>query len=332
LRAILLLIEYPPTGFIPQWRAVRELMGFGVGHTMADITGFLALEGDNLVVGRMLDLVSLGIYGRAYQLMNVPASVLGQILDRVLFPAMSKMQSQKEQLALTYFRGTGLIALVMLPMSVVGFLVAPELIRTILGEKWSAVVLPFQIFVIGMWARTSYKMGDSLATATGAVYRRAWRKAIYAALVILGAYFGHFWGAPGCAMGVLVAITVNFILMVNLSLNIIEKSWRDFVLVHLNGFRLGAFAVLGIYPVVTLLRKTEVHPVLLLSLVCIVCALLAFGVWKFAPRFFLGDDGVLMLDKIESSIKRMLGSYRRTSRGKKAISASPVQSVSVETQ
>ena len=64
------------------------------------------------------------------------------------------------------------------------------------------VVVPFRILALGMLFRTSYKMSDSLARATGSVYRRAWRQGIYAALVFGGAWVGQFWGVAGVAYGI----------------------------------------------------------------------------------------------------------------------------------
>ena len=218
LRFVMLLIVQPHPK-LPQFdrRSFNELIYFGGGFTMGRIGNYIAGQGDNLVVGRWLGAEALGLYGRAYHLMAMPASLFGQILDKVLFPAMAKVQDQPKRLKKAYRRGVALIALLVLPISVTSVVLAPELIHVILGPKWVEVIVPFQIFAIGMLFRTSYKMGDSLARATGAVYRRAWRQGIYAAFVLVGAYVGKHWGISGVVIGVLCALTTNFILMAHLS-------------------------------------------------------------------------------------------------------------------
>src|SRR5262249_37148083 len=148
-----------------------------------------------------------------------------QVLDRVLFPTMVKIQDHAERLSLAYTRGVALIAMTVLPASAVLFVMAPELIHVLLGPKWGGVVTPFRIFAVGMILRTSYKMSDSMARATGSVYRRAWRQAIYAALVAAGAALGLRWGVSGVAFGVLAAIAVNFFLMAQLSVSVAGVSW-----------------------------------------------------------------------------------------------------------
>ncbi len=310
VKTTILLFNYPPKSFQPERRAFSELLYFGSGHTLARISNYLALQGDNLVVGRTLDLFSLGIYGRAYQLMSVPASILGQILDRVLFPSMAKMQSQKERLAAAYLRVISLVALLMLPASVVGIILAPELVQVILGDKWVGVVLPFRILLIGLMMRTSYKLSDSLVRATGAVYRRAWRQAIYAGLVIIGAWFGHFWGVAGVAAGVLMAVTVNFLLMAQLSLKLIGENWFDFSAAHRNALISTIFLAGAVLPWVNLLREMNLSPVLVLGATIPVLAILGLLGIKIAPQFFLGSEGLWLMGVLQGYLPKRFQSSR----------------------
>ena len=129
LNTTLLVIARPTTvSRRVDWSACRELALFGGGFTAARVSNYLAVQGDNLVVGRWLGPAALGIYGRAYQLMAMPAVVFGTILDTVLFPVMAKVQGNPQQLRTAYRRGISLIALVMLPASVVLVILAPELV------------------------------------------------------------------------------------------------------------------------------------------------------------------------------------------------------------
>ena len=79
--------------------AGRDLLSFGFGHSMAQIGTLLSQQGDNLVVGRWLGANALGIYGRAYNLMVMPATAFGKIVNRVLFPVMAQVQDERDRLA-----------------------------------------------------------------------------------------------------------------------------------------------------------------------------------------------------------------------------------------
>ncbi len=297
-----LLIAYPPKNFMPERPAFRELIYFGGGFTLARFANYLALQGDNLVVGRFLGLSALGLYGRAYQLMSVPASLFGQVLDDVLFPSMAKMQHDREWLAAVYLRGVSLIALVMLPSSVVVIILAPEIIQMLLGAQWAEVVLPFRILTVGLLLRTSYKMSDSLARATGAVYRRAWRQAIYAAAVVAGAWVGQFWGVAGVAVGVFAALAVNFLLMAQMSLKLVEKTWANFLNAHANASLLAASTALITVPTVEILRQINLPPVFLLIVTTIVLFAYLSLIIRFAPHRFLGSEGLWMLKILKNYV------------------------------
>jgi O-antigen/teichoic acid export membrane protein len=214
-------------------KALRHLLTYGAGFSLARIANCIALRGDQLVVGRWLGAEALGIYGRAYCFVGMPANLFGTVVDRVIFPAMAMVQKDRPKLAEAYSRAVGLVAMTTIPLSAVLFALAPEMVRILLGPHWDSVVTPFRILVTVLVFRTSYKMSDSLARATGAVYRRAWRQWMYAGAVFLGAWLGHFWGTPGIAVGVAASIVLNFVLMLQLSLKLTGVSWRAVAFVHL---------------------------------------------------------------------------------------------------
>jgi PST family polysaccharide transporter len=234
LRAGVLLRATPPKLTPrPTWTCFRELLSFGVGLSAARMGVLLSTEADNLVVGRWLGPVALGLYSRAYQLMAVPTVLLGDVLDKVLYPTMSKVQNDPRRLTSTYLQGTAMIALVTLPLGVVAAVLAPELVAVAFGSRWQALVPPFQVLALGMMFRTNYRMSDSLSRATGRVYRRAWRQILYGGLVFLGAWIGHRHGITGVAVGVLAALFLHYLLMAHLGLSVLQVSWLTFVQVQL---------------------------------------------------------------------------------------------------
>lgn len=292
---ILLFVQTHPKKPKIHKQAFIDLMTFGGGFTLARIGNYVAGQGDNLVVGRYLGPEALGIYGRSYQLMSVPASLFGQVVDKVLFPVMAKVQHHPERLAMAFRRGVALIALMILPTSAVLFFLAPEVVLIMLGSEWNGVVVPFQIFAVGMLFRTSYKMSDSISRATGAVYRRAWRQGIYALMVIGGAYYGQCWGLAGVAFGVLGAITINFLLMAELSLILAKMKWSSFITAH--GSAIFLTLILGpeTWWLAKSLRELNYSPVELLVISTTVVLMTFFLLARLMPRFALGKDGIWML-------------------------------------
>jgi PST family polysaccharide transporter len=213
-------------------RAARDLMSFSGGFLIARLGNYAAGNGDNLVVARWLGAGALGVYDRAYQLMAAPAMLLGQALDEVLFPSLAQVQTDRTLVASAYRRGVGAVGLVMLPAGVVLCVLAPEIVLVLLGPGWTAVTVPFRVLALGLLFRTSYKISDAFARALGAVFQRAWRQWIFAALVIGGAVLGQRWGTAGVATAVVLALAANFLLQAQLILRLVALDWRTFAAAH----------------------------------------------------------------------------------------------------
>ena len=210
-------------------RASRDLLSYGFGHSLAQVGALLSQQGDNLVVGRWLGPAALGIYGRAYNLMVMPASVFGRIVNRVLFPVMAQVQDEPERLAGAYERVLAVVALMSLPVGAFLWVVAPEFIPVLLGPGWTAVVLPFRLFTISLLFRMSSKISDACTKAAGAVYSRALVQGAYALLVLVGAYIGQRRGVGGVAVAVSIAMGFNWLAMAALSRSVTGLSWARFV-------------------------------------------------------------------------------------------------------
>jgi PST family polysaccharide transporter len=301
LRAVVLLRAAPPKlrpG--PSWVCFRDLMGFGMGLSAARLGVILANQADNLVVGRWLGAVALGLYSRAYQLMSVPTSLLGDVFDKVLFPTMSRVQEDARRLTSAYLQGTAVVALVTLPAGVVAAVVAPELVTVAFGTKWEALVPPFQVLALGMMFRTSYRMSDSLSRATGKVYRRAWRQALYAVLVFVGAWVGQAQGITGVAWGVLIALFLNYLLMAHLGLAVLRITWSSFLRAQLPAVSLTIVVGVLTFAAVLGARHLELSPLTRLLIGLLAGTGSAAASASLAPVLTLGEHGMRMRDTLRA--------------------------------
>ena len=278
-------------------RALRELLYFGSGHTLAVIGNYAALQGDNAIVARVMDAATLGIYGRAYQIMSLPATIIGSVLDKVLFPAMATIQTDKYKLSETYRRGCAVTAILVFPTSMFMLVFSSVIVDIILGDQWLAVVLPLQILSIGLVFRTGYKVSDSLVRATGAVYQGAWRQWIYALSVVTFSAIGTTKGLPGVAFGVVAAVILKYGLLAQLSLKLTAMEWRDFAWCHMPALLTGLGGLMFLMLTIQLLKsELSTNWIMLISAVGLIPFFLAL--WIFLPKLFLGKDGEWLRDKL----------------------------------
>jgi O-antigen/teichoic acid export membrane protein len=246
------------------------------------------------------------MYSRAFQLIVMPANLFGQVLDTVLFPAMSAVQDSRSRLTSAFRRGVLFITVVVLPISVLCIILAPEIIRVVLGKNWENAIAPFQILSVSILFRTSYKMSDSLARATGAVYDRAWRQILFALFVFIGAWVGTQWGLAGVACGVLLATCLNYLFMADLSLKLISMSWKDFFKDQIPSFGFALFSSLTIWGMAVWMRSFSVSSILIVLASILLMGLLMGVGLLIKPRFFLGADGLWVLDMLEKNFSSVL--------------------------
>jgi O-antigen/teichoic acid export membrane protein len=296
--ACLVVIQPHPKRLQLNVQAIKDFMFFSGGVTVSRVFDLVALQGDNVIVGRWLGAEALGIYGRAYHLTVTPSSELGNIVQRVMFPAMATVQNQPLRLTTAYLRGVGLMALLIVPLSVAAFVLAPEIIYIVLGPDWSAVVAPFRILALGMFFRTSCKLADTLARSKGAVYELAWRHGVYAALVVTGAWMAYPFGIEGVALAVVIALAVHFMLMIQLSVSITHTRWSEFCLAHLPALFLAGITGIAVLTVAEVARYYMLPPIVVsVSAVAFTLSCLLV-LSRLIPSWILGRDAAWLLEAL----------------------------------
>ncbi len=195
------------------FRELKEMLGFCSGISLANIANYIAQQGDYYIVGRTLGVVSLGFYNRAYNLMLFSVAAVINTLDRVLFPALAKMQHDRAGLAKALRTSTSLVWIIYLPLSMVLTVCSRDIVDVLLGHKWLGMTRAFYILTFGLVFRAGYKMAGTVLKVQGKVMSFAVTQAVYGFMVVAGAAVGSRHGIEGVATGVFIALGVNYFLL-----------------------------------------------------------------------------------------------------------------------
>lgn len=295
-----------PRGRSFDMSALRQLLVFGGGQTLSSLGNFCALNLDNFIVGRWLGVEALGIYSRAYQFLMQPTSLIGSTIDRVLFSAMGEAQDDSARIDRAYRHSLAIMAMVTLPLSAVLVVLAPEIIRLLLGPKWTAVIVPFQILAACLVCRTGYKPVDAVARAKGLVYRSAWRQWLYAGEITAGAFIGHYWGTTGVAFGVAAAITVQYFIMLHFGRNLTNVHLTEVASIHLR--HLTVALLVAAASLAVKLGLQEIHaPAYAILAAGSAAAGASFALaWLMVPQLF-GSEGDWLSNQFGRQMSRILG-------------------------
>lgn len=286
----LFALRRPAFALVPRLKESKELLRTGLGFSAGQIGNYVATQVDYLVVGRYLGAETLGIYNRAYQFLLLPAQLFGTVTSTVLFPTIAAIQDQPERVARAYLRALGLIAMLTLPTSGALAILAPELVGFLLGPNWLAMIVPFQILVLTLIFRTSYKISDAVTLAMGSMYRRALRQFAYAAAVAGGAFAGLEFGLAGVAIGVSAAVVLNYAMMLNLACEITGLALKSVLVVQARQFAMALVLVAPLWGTAILARSCGHADLAVIGLAGLVGLSVAVIGW-FKFRLLFGPEG-----------------------------------------
>jgi O-antigen/teichoic acid export membrane protein len=134
--------------FATHWREGKQLLSFGVNLTGKGILGFLGSQGDSAVVGKVVGMAGLGLYSLANRLSNLPSDCIAQVLADVALPAYAKLQDDAERLGNAFAVGMRAVIVLAVPASVGLFVLAPDLVQVIYGDRYMPMVTCFRVLAI----------------------------------------------------------------------------------------------------------------------------------------------------------------------------------------
>ena len=99
-----------------------------------------------LVIGRHFSSRDLGIYSRGTQLASYPSTMVNDVLGKVTFPILAKIQNDEERLVHVYRKYICITSMVIFFGCILMAAIAKPLVLLILTAKWAESVIYLQIF------------------------------------------------------------------------------------------------------------------------------------------------------------------------------------------
>jgi O-antigen/teichoic acid export membrane protein len=187
---------------------LRSMMRFGATITLNSVVVYLAYNMEKVLLGRFWGANAIGIYGRAYQLVNVPTDNLNSAAGEVAFSTLSRIQNEPKRLRSYFLRGYSLIVCFTIPITVIAAIFAKDLIAVLLGPKWQEAVPIFRLLAPTIAIFAMINPFGWLLLAIGKVKRSLNIAFVIAPLVMAGYICGLPYGPKGVAFGYSAAMTL----------------------------------------------------------------------------------------------------------------------------
>lgn len=119
-------------------RQVRGLLRFGLPLVGNTLVGFVLLNIDYIVIGRLLGAEPLGHYYLGFNIASWPFMIISPILGSVAIAAFSRLRSDPQQFERSVHTALRLLLVVSVPTSLFLAALAEPLIEAVYGAKWAA--------------------------------------------------------------------------------------------------------------------------------------------------------------------------------------------------
>lgn len=197
----------------PGKAAVGKVFSFSAYQFSFQLLNYFSRNLDKLLMGRYMSLSQLGYYDKSYRLMMLPLQNIAYVVSPVMHPIFSEMQNDLRKLADSYRKVVRLLALIGLPLSVVLWFTAQELVLIIFGDQWQPSVPVFRILALSVGIQIVMSTSGSIFQAANATrmlfFCGLFSAALNTAAICTGIFaFGTTQAVAWC---ICISFAINFI-------------------------------------------------------------------------------------------------------------------------
>ena len=231
--------------------ALKELMSNGRWIFISSILGFLATNGDRVLLGGLIDANSFGLYAVAILLTSALQIVASMLTISLAYPAFSEVFRERAH-DLSRTIGKFLMVYDALIVSAAGLLIVagPAFVHVLYDQRYQQAGWILSVLAIAPIAMRS-QMVEQAYQATGRPELVTLANFIRLVALVAGIWFGHeFWGFTGIVYGVALSPFAAWPLAVAFLVRRKWFTWRgNLVLVPalLAGMAVGWLIERGIY-------------------------------------------------------------------------------------
>ena len=261
-------------------KAYKEIFGFGGWLQASSFFRKIAEEVDRLMMSRLFNVTTLGMYSRPKEFINNMTGRLCDIFDSSLFPVLSSIQDEKERLVKSYQTTLYYLNIVGL-MITVSFIFNSELIiRIFLGAEWMNVNTLFIILSFSGVVMLNGSLGDIFLRSLAYTKQQFFFRILQALVSIVLIVFATKWGILAVAFAYLIAYLLIVIIKLYYISNQLQYGFKKTIGIILDSFRV----ILVFIPPYTLcvifMPNTLLFNELKLAVFCaiLICAFILFPV------------------------------------------------------
>ena len=205
----------------------RSMLHFGGTVTLGALFSYLAYNTEKVLLGCYWGAESLGLYGRAYQLMKMPTDQLNITIGRLTFNSLSRLQHDFKRFRNYFLKGYSLTLAPTVPLAIMCALFSNEMVYVLLGPRWNSAASIFRFLAPSVLAFPMINHFYWLLTSRGQVGRTLRMEMVMAPFMIASYLVGMPYGPTGVAVGFSAMMTFLVVPMIAWALRDTPITARD---------------------------------------------------------------------------------------------------------
>jgi O-antigen/teichoic acid export membrane protein len=192
--------------------AVEEIFHFAKWIFIGTAFYFFAMQSDKLILGKLVSFTLLGVYGIAYNLSDLPRSIINQFSYKVGYPFIAKIidlpRSEFRTRFLRYRLFTLLAGGALLSVLVV---FGDLLVTTLYPPAFHQAAWMVQILALGLWHTLMYMTVSPVLLSLGKSKYNAIGNGVFCASIVLGIPAGFYLTQSfhGGMLGAVIAVAAG---------------------------------------------------------------------------------------------------------------------------
>jgi len=170
------------------FQSFKRLFSFGSKLMLANILTSIYINITNLVIGKKYTSADLAFYNRGFTLSQFPSTNLSDVMNRVIYPVLTRVQDDIDTLRKEYLKYLHLTHFIILPLMGLLIVLAHPLIEVLLTPKWLEAVPYLQIFCLNfMFYPIQQQAGNPVAALghSGILFKTQVLKRIVAFAILI---------------------------------------------------------------------------------------------------------------------------------------------------
>lgn len=124
----------------------KKMFNYGSKLMANNIITNIYINLANLIIGKKYSAADLAFYNRGFTLTQFPSTNIAEVMNRIIFPVLTRLQDDRQKLIEAYEKYLHLSNYIILPLMMLLIVLAHPLIEVLLTDKWLPAVPYIQIY------------------------------------------------------------------------------------------------------------------------------------------------------------------------------------------